>query len=293
MVTRRRLLAVSGSIGVGVLAGCLGDGDADDETSTPKAHDFAHDELVFTTERAADFGEYTPVDEATYRVGDHIWIYIEVENVTPQAEGDHLETVWELSAPDGAVLERSEESLRLPESLEEPPNSAYITQGIFTGVIEIEQSGEHTIDVTITDVGSGESVSVSEVLTIERLAFDTVVFTDGEPRGFDDYDEAPDATYDRGETVWVYTAVEHVPVDDADNAELEYTFEVTDPDGEQWEPIEHLDSWEDVAPDDILARWQPFATYSEDPLGTYELTITIEDGVAGHVIESTETFELE
>lgn len=119
---------------------------------------------------------------------------------------------------------------------------------------------------------------------------DTPVFTDGEPRDVDDYEEKPAATYASGEYVWLYTEVVNAPTDDSGKATLEYTFEVVPPTGEPWEPSQKINRWERVQDDEALIYWREFTMYEDDPKGAYEVTLTIEDRVSGRQIQTTETF---
>lgn len=313
MATRRKFLVAGGSlVALSALSGCLGDGDSngddgdadgdgdgDDGTEDGNGdpgdeYSLEVDRFVYTTERAREKGAYTERPEGAYREGEMIWIYIDVSNVTPVSEGPHLRTSWEVLGPDGEVLISAEEPVRFAEgSLGELPNEGFVTQGIDTSAFEIPETGEYTTKVTLTDVGSGESVELSRSVTVETFELAAVVFTDGEPRDVDDYDEKPDATYARGEDVWLYTEVVNAPTDDSGKAVLEYTFEVVPPTGEPWEPSTKLNRWERVGEDEALIYWRGFTMYEDDPTGEYEVTLTIEDRVMGKQIRTTETFVVE
>lgn len=123
--------------------------------------------------------------------------------------------------------------------------------------------------------------------------FETVAFTDGQPEGYEEYDEQPDNTYTIGETVWILVAVHNVPTDEDGAATLEYTFDVETPDGGSWDKEDREERWEDVEPGNILIIWEGFSTFEEDPPGEYELTITVEEQAEGETIRTTETFTLE
>ena len=125
-----------------------------------------------------------------------------------------------------------------------------------------------------------------------EFAFEQVVFTDGEQNGDGEYDERADATYARGEEVWLHVEVGYPPLDGDDTAVLEYTFDVEAPDGDRWEPVTRTETWDDVG-DEVLIVGQSFATYEDDAAGEYELTITVEDQVDGERLTRTETFTLE
>ncbi|WP_340100116.1 hypothetical protein [Salinibaculum salinum] len=300
MISRRRLVIQGASVIAGAtLAGCLDSTDSPDEnagdagTTETTDHPFAVEEFVYTTRRARRLGEYTPRPDKTYRDREKIWIYIELSNVTPVESGPHLDSTWELLSPSGEVLVSTEESMTIPDgSLEELPNEAFVTQGIDTTAFEIPTSGEYTLNVTLTDRGSGETIDLSRSLTIRKFEFETVAFTDGEP-SFDDYDRKPNRTYTRGEDVWVYTEVVNAPVDDSGRARLVYQFEVEPPEGEPWRPDDTTEEWERVQEDEILVYSRAFATYEDDPAGEYTMTISITDRTEGTRIQTTETFTLD
>lgn len=316
MLSRRNALVAGGSLlALPALSGCLGDdatddpddrdrddtdpdenGDPADDDEPVDDYEFGVGGIVYTTERARAFGEYTPHAEEVYRDGETIWLYLEVTNVTPPEEdgpaGPDLDTEWALLGPDGEEIVSTEETARFPEdAIGALPNEGFVTQGIETAHIELPASGEYTVTATITDRRSGESIERSRPVTIRTLEFDAVVFTDGEPTGVDEYVEKPDATYAQGEAVWVYTEVTNPPVDDSGKAVLEYIFEVEPPVGEPWEPIQTTNRWERVEDDEFLVYWRGFNMFEDDPTGPYEMTITVDDKVTRTAqIQTTETF---
>jgi hypothetical protein len=213
--------------------------------------------------------------------------------VTPVESGPHLDTTWELRGPDGSVVVSAEQAVTIPEgSLGALPNEAFVTQGIDTSAVEIPTAGEYTLDVTLTDRGSGETVELSRSLTIRKFEFETVAFTAGEP-SVDDYERQPNRTYARGETVWAYTEVVDAPVDDAGRATLVYQFDVETPDGEEWRLDDATETWERVQQDDVLVFSRGIETYEDDPTGEYSLTISVTDKTTGRRIQRSTTFTLE
>lgn len=270
------------------------DTDTDDETDETPEHPFRIDRLIYTNERALEYGEYSPRENETYRGDEMVWIYIELSNVTPVSEGPHLDTYWEVTTSDGEILASTEESVRIPEeSLGNVPNDAYLTQGVDPSVVDFPESGGYTLSATVTDVGSGATAEVSSEFSLERFEFDSFVFTDEEPTGFEEYTERPDRTYAPGETVWVYLGVRNVPVDSAGTATLNYTFDVESPDGASWGPDHEREvSWNQVSEDEILVIWDGLSTVPDDPAGSYKLTVTVEEQVNYRRVERTEAFYL-
>lgn len=331
MLTRRTLIVAGGSlIGVTSLGGCSdddgsdGDGgddgsDADDappsddgsavdggdDTSDTDdgstdgdddgtAYTFGVEEFVYTTKRVRTLGEYTPQPNTTYRDGEMIWVYIEVSNVPKETTGPHLDTEWTFRGPDGEEILATEESVRIPEeTLEERPNEAFLTQGVDTSYFETPRSGEYTLDVTVTELETGERVDLSRTVRIRKFEFAAVALAADQPTGFDEYTPQPDATYDRGDDVWVYLEVINPPLDDTGAASLSYTLDVEQPDGSMWDPVEGGRRFEDVQMDDILAFWEGIQTAEDDPVGEYELTITVESRARGESIQTVESFTLE
>ena len=329
MVTRRRfVLAGGGVVMLPALAGCLEDGTESDDDGTDtedpdgdnddrddtnregddggdagdrdeadgddqEEHTFGVDQFVYTTERVRRYGEFTEQPEETYRESEMVWMYIELANVTPVAEGPHLDTTWEFVAPDGEVLGSTNESIRIPAEPESLPNETFVTQGVEPSVFDLDSSGEYTNNVSITDLGSGETVELSKPVTVRRFEIESVVFTDGEPEDFAEQEAKADATYAAGEEVWFYVDVGNAPTDDSGKAVLDYTFEVETPDGTTWDPIQRTERWNRVEKDDILQYATALHTYEDDQSGTYELSITVEDKVDGLETGTTATFALD
>lgn len=258
-----------------------------------EAHPFGVDRFVYTTERVRRYGEFTEQPQTSYREGEMIWMYLELSNVTPVADGPHLDTTWEFLAPDGEVLGSTTEPIRIPAEPEQLPNETFITQGVDPSAFDPAPSGEYTNEVAIADVGSGETTTVSKPVTVRRFEFDSVAFLDEKPDGPDEYEQNEDATYAAGEDPWVRVALKNVPVDDSGKAVLEFTYEVERPDGSTWEPTQTTQRWERVQDDEILLYSRELVTFDDDPLGTYELTITVEDKVDGRQIRTTSEFSLE
>lgn len=124
--------------------------------------------------------------------------------------------------------------------------------------------------------------------------FVTVLFTAEDPGSYDTYDEVPtERTFTAGDYVWTSVVVRNAPTDD-ETARLAYTFETTAPDGTTWDPVRERDEqWEDVESGDELVVWERFPTFEEDPVGEYEMAITVVDQVDGEQLQATETFELQ
>ena len=303
--TRREFLVRGGAAaGATVLAGCLSDSSDDPEAEQPEENGPAEDEddrppfsidrFAFTTTRAEGHGEYTAQPDDRYEAGEMVWLYLEASNVSPDADEPQFDSQWTVLAPDGSELASIEEPISIPEgTIGELPNEVYVTQGIDTGKLDVPESGEYTIEVTLTDRGSGQTASIARHFRLVQFEFERVVFTNGEPEGMDDYVEQSDDTYAVGDTIWLLVRVHNVPVDSAGTARLVYRFKIEAPDGSTWEVDDREETWDRVGEHHILAIWEGFATFEEDPPGEYELTLTVEDQIHGETIRTSETFALE
>lgn len=121
--------------------------------------------------------------------------------------------------------------------------------------------------------------------------FAEITFVDGEPAGYDEYDPQPGSTYERGDNVWVYVAIDYAATNEDDTAKLTFTFQVETPDGDAWKPVEREESWED-AENSIPVYAQEFETTADEEPGDYEMTITVNDRIDGKQITTAERFTL-
>lgn len=132
----------------------------------------------------------------------------------------------------------------------------------------------------------------------EALAIERVTFTDGEPRGYRDYDEAGTDTFEETDVVWIY--YEPVGFDREDvgggEAEVDLSMRIA---------IEGPDGEELFTDEDRLTRTVPedasvdayFAGNFQPPIpaepGEYTAVLTVEDHVGDEEVETTTTFEID
>lgn len=125
-----------------------------------------------------------------------------------------------------------------------------------------------------------------------EFALTEVAFAAESPTGVGEFDPQPDATYAAGDPVWVYVEVANPPTDDDGTATLSYTYAVTAPDGEAWEPHEREETWEDAANVDVMVA-QEFETFEDDPSGEYVLEVQVDAQATDEHREETVSFFLE
>lgn len=304
--TRRQLLAAGAAIGAASTAGCFDFdfevGDVPDDADEPADEDDTADDependdpagemrlsgIEYTTDRATGFGEYTVQPDAEYDRDAMVWLYIELENVTPQ-EGPELETEWTVTDPVGDEVAAVTEPVAVAE-LEPLPNEAFLTQGL-DGSFFGDRPGEYTLTVRIEDRGSGVERVATTTFTLVGFGFYMLTMTETEPRGIDRYDRRTEP-YEQGDDVWVYIETTDHEIDDTDTARLKYEITITDPDDEPWATVEDEEVWEEAA-DTYLAIWRGFDTDADDTLGEYTVTVTVTDDIGGETITDQVIFDI-
>lgn len=304
--TRRHLLAAGASVAAASAAGCtfdfdfdLGDtpeddpadAEPDDEQADPEDDESVTEmgltTVEYTTDRATGFGEYTTQPDAAYDIDTMVWLYIELENVTPR-EGPELDTEWTVTGPTGEEVASVSDSVAV-DRLEPLPNEAFLTQGLNADVFA-GPPGEYTLTVRVEDIDSGVERVATTTFTLVGFGFYTVTMTDGEPQDIDQYDEQT-TPYERGDQVWVYIETAGHEVDDTDTARLTYDIAVTDPDGNTWATAEDEEVWDNAA-GLYLAVWQGFETEADDAAGEYTVDVSVKDVIGGTTIDEQTTFEI-
>lgn len=161
--------------------------------------------LRFVEDQPRGYREYTPVQDATYSLGDPIWIYYEpVGFGTEPADGSEVQfdlvTSLVVTAPDGTTIFDEDELLR--ESI---PKSDVDEQFIFWNVRlpDDAESGEYTAEVGLEDQ------------VTDRTTETTVSFTVEEPEPPDVVEKFPDLIEEELD-------VEVTAFEDAERAMLEY-----------------------------------------------------------------------
>lgn len=121
----------------------------------------------------------------------------------------------------------------------------------------------------------------------------TLAFASDEPAGYDAYDPQPDATYERGATVWFYVGVRNGTPEDG-VVEFETVFEVTPPEGEpdRGEDRVTVDVSGDVDHRRMFVT-NGYYTTPQFPAGTYDLAVEVTDVHSETTDEATGEFVLE
>ena len=280
MVNRRELLAGGIAASTTALAGCtfdfeFGTGDPDNDDNGEN-QTFAIDEMRFTTERAQAFGDYDERSDGIFIGGEDVYFYWEVSNVRA-ANGDAIKLEYSITGPDGGEQLSPEQDISI-DDLADSPRDVFVTDGIETADLELYEPGDYEVDVTMTELATDDTDTITESFTIEEVRIDNVVFGDAEA-------DAPtenildEPVYQRGEeSVFIIPEVLGAPVDATGEAVLDVTFSVEDPDGTMWETSESTYVWEDAG-FQVLMPTREYQTFDDDPTGEYEVSIDVEEQI--------------
>ena len=167
-VTRRGVIRVAGVAPLpAAIAGCTG-GDGDDTTPTPAGLDIA--EVVFCAEQPDGYDDYTVQPEATYAVGDVIWIYIDVLNVaTDDAGGGEIS----VEVTETLVIRDESESVVFEDTIELTqnfPEGIDMTTFFLVNDVLLPMeagAGEYELVLSLTDDIGESSTSATASFTLE------------------------------------------------------------------------------------------------------------------------------
>lgn len=152
-MNRREYISGIGILGV-AFAGCSR-GSSDNE--------FRTEEIVFTTSRATEYGEYEREEGATYKRGDFVWFYIGVKNATPENGLVRFHAEFEVTTPEDNSIS-SQQELEIDVSDQDPENT-FITNGVET--TDSWPLGEYEVEVTVTDKVAEKTDSIVGNFTLE------------------------------------------------------------------------------------------------------------------------------
>lgn len=285
MIDRRELLAGGIAASTTALAGCTFDFEfgTDDDDQT-----FAIDEMRFTTERAQAFGDYDERTDGIFTGGEHVYFYWELSNVRA-ANGDAIQLAYTITGPDGEERLSPEQDISI-DDLSDSPADVFVTDGVETADLDWYESGDYEVDVTMTELATDDTDTITESFTIEEMRIDTVTFVEGQTR-----EEKDAPVYQRGEEyVQFDTEILGAQVDGDDSTELEITFDITDPNDDLWESDTVTQTWDDAGFRRLIYE-RDYETFDNDPVGEYEMEIHIEEQITGeqYADSTTVTFELE
>lgn len=125
-----------------------------------------------------------------------------------------------------------------------------------------------------------------------------LVFCSAQPRGYGQYERQPDATYEQGETVWIYLDVVGFEVEDAGEGQMAVDLAedlvVRGPDGS--EVLQNDFTFDTAFESDLRSQFfvvNNVRLQSGSPSGEYEVEVFLEDELGGGSITRTETFTVE
>lgn len=302
-IQRREFLQTGAAVAAfSAVAGCLGNDDEDTaEEDVPLEID--HVRLVEGEPQA--YREYTERADAVYGEDELVWIYYEPAGLTTEDAGSgtvRFDITVELTItdPDGEteVVEAEEFDREIAEgSADEQflfwsfqPSSPVTT-------------GEYTAELQLTDNHAAETATEQTAFRIEseepeeELGIDHVRLVDGQPAGYRQYAEQPEATYDTADLVWIYYEPENLSAEDAGSGEVEIdiTIEltVTGPDGD----TEHFDdvinqTIDEEDFDELFLTWN---FRPEEPVATGEYTaeFSVTDEHTGQQADAETSFHIE
>ena len=278
------------------LAGCtfdfeFGTGDPDNDDNgddNDENQTFAIDEMRFTTERAQAFGDYDERTDGIFTGGEDVYFYWELSNVR-EANGDAIQLEYSITGPDGEEQLSPEQDISI-DDLSDSPADVFVTDGVETADLGWYEPGDYEVDVTMTELATDDTDTITESFTIEEMRIDAVTFVDEQTE-----EEKDEPVYQRGEEyVQFNTDILGAPVDEDDSTELEISFDITDPEGEPWESDTVTQTWDDAGFQRLIYE-RGYETFDDDPVGEYEMDIHIEEQITGdQYADSTDvTFELE
>lgn len=141
------------------------------ETSPPPK-EFGLSNVVFCTEEPAGYMNYKEQPEATYKPGDIVWIYLNVDNLKYNPNEEGTNEVWlseylTLKDPNGKVLldqELLNEHSNLPKTLD--PNTMFLKNRILT--TKNLPEGKYTVYLKVTDKLANKTATTSSNFYLKK-----------------------------------------------------------------------------------------------------------------------------
>lgn len=138
----------------------------------PPSKEFGVSNVVFCSQEPAGYMNYKEQPNATYKPGDTVWIYMNVDNIKYNPNEDGTNEVWiseylTLKDPNGKVLldqELLNDHSNLPKKLD--PNTLFLRNRIFTTKNLVE--GKYTVYITVTDKLANKTASVSSNFYLKK-----------------------------------------------------------------------------------------------------------------------------
>lgn len=162
-IRRRRALSVCGSLFLPAVAGCV-DGDAPDTTDRGP---LSVGEFAFAASRPTGYGEYEAQPDATYRRGESLWLYVELDGLSAEPVGGAVQ----IDVDERRVVEHVDRDLRMEKSEEygqqvqpDQLDSFYLRSEL--SLAGNTATGEYRLTVEYTDNVSGTSATESGTFTV-------------------------------------------------------------------------------------------------------------------------------
>lgn len=166
--SRRRVLRGAAGLAAGVLvAGCSGGGSDVTATGEPS---LTVAEFVFCDEQPGGYDDYTPREDATYRLDETVWVYLDVLNLDAESAGEDAVTIdltehLEVVGPDGDTVLENEIDFD-----NEFPADADLQTFFLVNDITLPgdaPSGDYEVRVGLTDHVADDSTETSGTFTVE------------------------------------------------------------------------------------------------------------------------------
>ncbi len=142
------------------------------EPAKPSGSEFKITNVVFCSESPEDYMKYKEQPNGTYKPGDVVWIYMNLNNVKYKQNPD---SSYEIHIPEHLVVKGPKDEVLLdgnfltepiPFSKERDMNQVYLTNNINT-IAELED-GEYTVNITVTDKLSNKTASVNTKFYLKK-----------------------------------------------------------------------------------------------------------------------------
>lgn len=166
--SRRRALATCGALLVPTLSGCSDGGVENPAERGP----LSIGEFAFAASEPSGYGEYEPQPDATYRRGDSLWVYVELNGLAAR----RVDGGVEIDLAERRILEHDGQELSTAEKTYRETIQSNQLQNFYaraglpisdgSGSSQGFPTGESTLTVEYTDNVSGTSATESGTFTV-------------------------------------------------------------------------------------------------------------------------------
>jgi hypothetical protein len=213
-------------------------------------------------------------EEQDFKQGEHVYIYLEYENVTLTDE-DNCDIKYEIKVKyDGTIIYHN---------FQNETEFKNYTRFLFN-TNDSWAEGNYIVTVDLTDMISDKSTSKETNFTIIAKTFRIVeLLTASEIQGIGQYNDS--SFFNQGDKVWVYHQYEGFELYDNGSCDLYLQLQVREINGEKnFNTIAH-----EYDADNIARRWW-FTTDETWPKATYVVTGYIKDNISGEADSKNTAF---